>query len=1054
MKQAFFTFNRGRVSPLSLGRVEQQRVAVSAETMTNWIPRLMGPMSLRPGTQYINSTNGNNAARFLKFIFSITDTAKIELTANTMRVFVDDAVVTRPSVSSAVANSAFTTDLASWTDNDEAGGSSVWVAGGYMGLTGNGTAAAIRDQTVTVAAADLGVKHALDIVVERGPVVCSVGSTTGDDDYITETTLDTGYHSLSFTPTGNFSIRFLSRLKRQVLVDSCAVASSGAMSLTTPWAAADLGLVRYEQSGDVIFVACDGYLQHKIERRGTESWSIVEYMPNDGPFNIQNTTATTITPSAISGNITLTASTGIFRSTNVGSLYEITSLGQTVSSSITSDNTFSNTISITGSGNDRIMTITVDDQAGYKTITNAADNGGGLIRITCVGHGGTTGEEWLIDDVLGTTEANGLWTITKIDNDTFDLQGSAFVNPYTSGGTAIVRTGQLYPATISNALAGTGGKVRIVTSSDHGYTTGKEIGIWGVTGTTEANGIWTITVLSSIAFELEGSTFVNPYVAGGTSVRLSAATATLQRSLTSASGPWSDVSGKSWIYDTTETYDDGLDNQIAWYRIGVKTSEFRSGQTDVGLSIATGSITGYARVTGYTSDTVVDAEVITDLGGTTATEYWSEGIWSPRRGYPSAVSLHDGRLWWSGKDKIWGSISDSFSSFDPNYEGDAGPISRSIGQGPVDTVNWLLSMQRLILGGQGAEHSARSSSLDEPMTPTNFGMRIASTLGSAPIDPIKIDQTGVYVQRGGTRLYELSFNGDSYDYASKDMTILVPEIGEPNIVRLDVQRQPDTRIHAVRSDGTVAMGVFDRAENVLAWFDIETDGLVEDVIVMPSVTGTIEDTVYYVVNRTINGSTVRYLEKWAFEADCRGGTLNKQADAFITYTGAATTTITGLSHLEGESVVVWADGADVGTKSDYTQTYTVSGGQITLATAASNVVVGLPYTAQWKSTKLLAMDKVIVEALTAEKNLDHLGLVLAWVHPKGLRFGPDFTNLDDMPEIEAGTAIDQDTIRTAYDEEMIEFPGTWDVNARICLQAQAPRPCTVKALVPNVRIGQ
>jgi len=45
-----------------------------------------------------------------------------------------------------------------------------------------------------------------------------------------------------------------------------------------------------------------------------------------------------------------------------------------------------------------------------------------------------------------------------------------------------------------------------------------------------------------------------------------------------------------------------------------------------------------------------------------------------------------------------------------------------------------------------------------------------------------------------------------------------------------------------------------------------------------------EDQVYYVVNRTINGATVRYLEKWAKETDCRGGTLNKQADAFIIFT--------------------------------------------------------------------------------------------------------------------------------------------------------------------------
>jgi hypothetical protein len=974
MKQPLFTFNRGRVSPLSLGRVDQKRVAVSAEIQTNWIPRIMGPMSLRPGWQYIDSTLSNNTAKYLKFIFSIDDTALVELTDSAMRVLVDESVVTRPSVSSAVTNGTFTSDVSGWTDSDEAGGTSVWVTGGYLGLTGNGTAAAIRDQTVTVAAGDQGIVHALDIVIERGPVGIRVGSAAGTDDYIGETFLETGSHSIAFTPTGNFHIRLFSRLKRQVLVDSCDVASSGEMVLVTPWSESDLDNVRPEQSGDVIYIACKGQQQRRIERRGTESWSVVRFVPEDGPLEVENISATTITPGAISGNTTLTASTGIFRSTNVGSLYQITSIGQTVEKNITSENDFSNTIKITGTGaSQRTFTIVIDTQPDDQAITNAVNNGSGLIRITCVAHGGSTGQIVVIAGVTGTTEANGIWTVTVIDDDTFDLQGSAFVNPYVSGGTATY----LYAATV-----------------------------------------------------------------------------TLQYSLDSDTGPWSDVSGKTWTTDKTETYNDGLNNQIVWYRLGVKTGDFVSGAVDVSMSISSGTITGVARVTGYTSETVVDAEVLSDLGGTDATEFWAEGSWSDRRGWPSAVALHDGRLWFAGIDRIWSSVSDSFSSYDPLYEGDAGPIARSIGTGPVDTVNWLLSLQRLILGGQGAEHSARASSLDEPLTPFNFGMRQCSTQGSAPVEAAQIDQTGIYVQRGGHKLYEIAFNGEAYDYASSDLTILVPEIGSPGIVRMGIQRQPETRIHAIRSDGTVALGVFDRAEEVLSWQDIETDGEVEDVVILPGLNGSAEDRVYYSVKRTINGSDVRFLEKWAIETDCRGGTLNKQADSFVIYSGAATATITGLAHLEGESVVVWADGADVGTKDDYTQTYTVSGGQITLATAASNVVVGLPYTAQWKSAKLAAMEKTIVDSLISLKNLDHLGLLLAWVHAKGLRYGPDFDNLDDMPEIEAGTAVGSNAVRTSYDEESIEFPGTWDVDARICLQAQAPRPCTVKALVPDMSVGR
>lgn len=74
-------------------------------------------------------------------------------------------------------------------------------------------------------------------------------------------------------------------------------------------------------------------------------------------------------------------------------------------------------------------------QAAAKTITGAVSNGG-LVRITAIGHGYSTGDIIRVAAVCGVPAANGLWTITVIDANTFDLQGSAFSGAYTSGGTA------------------------------------------------------------------------------------------------------------------------------------------------------------------------------------------------------------------------------------------------------------------------------------------------------------------------------------------------------------------------------------------------------------------------------------------------------------------------------------------------------------------------------------------------------------------------------------------------------------------------------------------
>ena len=830
------------------------------------------------------------SARLIPFIFSTTDTALIEVTTSVLRVWIDDEILTRPSVSATVANGDFTSNLTSWTDNDEAGATSSWNASGYMQLVGDGTAFAIRDQQVTVA--NVGVEHALRVVIARGPVLMRVGSSSGADDYVTEATLETGTHSLSFSPSGDFYIRFKSRLSREVYVDSCNVESAGAVELPSPWTAdSDLELIRTEQSGDTVFVGCGVYQQRKIERRGTRpqarSWSIAVWRSEDGPFQIENTTPTTITPSAISGNITLTASTPIFRSTHNGALFAVTSAGQVVTTTASASAAVTSGIRITGISPERSFTV----------------------------------------EISGNNTAS-----------TVDLQRS-----------------------------------------------------------------------------YDNSTWVN---VGGI---------------------------YTWTADVTGNVDDGLNNQIIYYRLKL-TTRVAPDSVTMTLRTAGGSVRGVARVTQYTSETLVSAEVLSDMGGTTASRFWQEGAWSEKNGWPTAVRLHEGRLWWSGKNGVWGSISDAYTSHDETTVGDSGPISRTIGSGPVDTINWLMSLKGLVIGAQGAEYTARASSLEELLTPTNFNLKVSSTRGSGSVEAIRVDQGGYFVDRSGLRLFELSFDLRSYEYAATELTKLHPEIGSPGIVRIAVQRLPDTRVHCVRSDGTVAVCVIDRAEEVMAWQEIETNGDVEDVVVLPSIDGSQDDRVYYIVKRTIESLEFRFLEKFAQEVECRGGTLNKQADSFVSYTGPATA-IVSAPHLAGEEVVVWADGADLGTDDSVTpwvQRYTLdASGNVTLPVFVTNYVVGLAYEATFKSAKLGAIGAV--SPLNRQKRVTGIGVILHDMHPRGLRYGPSSTTIDDMPLIEDGTTIGTAT-QADYDQNMIEFPGEWTTDARLVLVAQAPRPITVSAV--------
>jgi len=952
-KRQYYVFNRGLVSPLALGRIDLDRLAVSADTMTNWMPRALGSMMLRPGTKYLGATASNNTAKYIPFVFSTDDTALVEVTNLVVRVWVNDALVTRSSVSAAVTNGGFDSDVTSWTDADESGATSAWVTGGYLGLTGDGTNYAIRRQQVTVT--ETGTEHALTIVINKGPVLFRCGSAAGTDDYISETALDEGYHSLAFTPTGDFHIQFSSRTKRQMLVDSCEVEASGTMTIVAPWTGNDLANIRYDQSGDVIYIASTSTIQqYKIERRNTTSWSVVKYYTNDGPYRNSNVSTTTITPSALTGSCTLTASDNLFKSTNVGSLYRITSDGQTVTSSVSTGGNWTNTIRVTGITTSRIFTITIAGTwSGTVTLQRSLTDSSGPFEDVTTYTANTTVS---YDDDLDNQIA---WYRIGVDSTDFAT------------------------ATITNVTQANPGQV--TTSAAHGFSDGEIVGITGVVGMTELNGnSYTVTVVDTTNFTI------------------------------------------------------GVDTSgfTAYSSAGTATSE---GPVSLTLDYPLGSIDGVVRITAYSSETSATADIITDLGATTATDDWAEGAWSSRRGFPTSVALAEGRLTWAGQDNIWLSVSDNYTSYDPETVGDSGPISRTIGSGPVDTINWLLPLRRLLMGAEGTEFVCRSNGDDEPLTPTNFNIKSFSTQGSAATVAGKVDNIGLFVQRGGVKLFEVSYS-DVLEYQSRDLCLFYPDIGGVGISHIAVQRQPDTRVHCVRSDGTVALLVYDKGENVFGWVNIEfPSAQVEDVVVLPGSTGDGEDAVYYVVRRTINSSTVRYLEKFALESQCQGSTVNRQADSHLIVSQASSTTISGLTHLEGESVVVWGGGKDLGS-------YTVSSGSITVSEAVTDACVGLTYTGQFESTKLLYAGG----ELTRKRKISQLGLVLHNTHYQGLQYGPNFSTLDNLPLTKDGTTVAADTVHSEYDEEDFHFKGQWDSNSRLCLQATAPRPVTVLAAVMDI----
>ena len=507
------------------------------------------------------------------------------------------------------------------------------------------------------------------------------------------------------------------------------------------------------------------------------------------------------------------------------------------------------------------------------------------------------------------------------------------------------------------------------------------------------------------------------------------ATVTLQRSADDVN--WDDV--QSYTTNQNKSFNDGFDNSIFYYRLYVKAGDNPGPDTlSLELDYASGSIEGICRVTEYTSATVVNVQVLTDFGSTDATLDWYEGSWSAVKQYPAALDIDEGRLWFSGKEEGWGSVSDSYYSFDRSIEGDSASILRTIGFGPSDPIKWIMSSGQLILGTSGGEVVIRSSSFGEVLTPSTANVRSGSNQGSANVEPTMVDNTIYFVQRSGIKLYSLTNYVDRSTFDTVDSTLLNQEICSPGINRVTHTRQPETRIFASLDNGNAAVYTVDVSEEVAGWnrfnmeYDGNTNGLIKDVTHLPE---TDEDRVYFVVQRGLK----YYLEKMAKFKDSIGGVASETFDSFKRYTLPGLT-IAGLSHLEGYTVGVWADSQDRGT-------YTVSGGEIEVAESWENVIVGIPYVSDYVSNKISGYEPGTV--LTERKRIVDVGLVLKDTWPGAIKLGPNTSLLKDMPGVENGTDVDTTATIADYSELPFDFDGETEVDPRIYIRATGP--CTILA---------
>jgi len=519
----------------------------------------------------------------------------------------------------------------------------------------------------------------------------------------------------------------------------------------------------------------------------------------------------------------------------------------------------------------------------------------------------------------------------------------------------------------------------------------------------------------------------------------------LTEEITFINGPYQDENTTVTTMTPSATTGNGI-------TITATTDEFVS--TDVGrlIRIDEGADFGYSLIVGFTSATVVTADVIDDFVSTAGQTTWRLGAWSETTGFPGSTAFFEQRKVYAGStdqpQTVWGSASDIYDEFGPGTEDDD-PYTYTIVTDQINAIQWLSPGKSLTVGTLGGEFLMSASNRDEAITPSNIKIVRQSEYGSTRIMPVRSNGVVLFPQRSTKKIRQFVYQFETDTYIAPDMSLLSEHITGTGLIELDYQRDPDSIVWMVRKDGTLLGMTFEREQDVTAWHRhtlggfsdaISTQAQVESVAVIPGSDN--RDETWVSVKRFVNGLTVRHLEIISKGRDNINPVDNDDffVDSGLTFSGAPSTVISNLDHLEGETVSILADGA-------VEPNQVVTGGQITLNDSASVVQVGLPYVSDLETMRLEA-GSANGTSQGKIKRISHV--TIRFFETLGGKIGPNANKLDIIPFRSTADPMDSAPPRKTDDIKQ-PFNSGYEEEGRIFIRQDQPLPMTILSLMPLVR---
>ena len=455
------------------------------------------------------------------------------------------------------------------------------------------------------------------------------------------------------------------------------------------------------------------------------------------------------------------------------------------------------------------------------------------------------------------------------------------------------------------------------------------------------------------------------------------------------------------------------------------------------------------------------------IGGTSGLQFYDDNIvadvadtpqiarnpFSGAGNYPRSVTFIEQRLAFastlSDPQAVWMSQSASYENFgysSPAKASDA--VTFRIKARQVNEIRSMISVRGLLLLTSGAEWIVSGGSNSDAITPSAIKIDNQGYRGSARVQPILVGNMVLFAQSRGGVVRDFGYEFANDTYTGKDLTIMSRHFFEnKSIVAWAYAQAPYSMAWVVLSDGSLVSLTYMKEHDVWAWTNhiSAADAVFEDVSVIAEGN---EDVPYFIVRRKINGVWKRYIERLHTRA------FETVEDAFfvdsgLTYSGAATKTITGLSHLNGMGVVALADGNVV-------RDLTVAGGSVTLPNAASKVHIGLPMEA---TLQTLDIDLGQVQGLgTVQGRQKSVSNVTFRVeNTRGIWVGPEKGLTDNSKLVEYKQRSTE-----AWNEPIGMYTGdlditpTWDWNRSGCVVVKQfdPLPMTILAIMPELTIGK